>query len=55
MDIAHWAAGHRRSILLLIIILAISGVVAGLKLPVSLFPHVDFPRVVISLEAGDRP
>ncbi len=55
MDIAHWAAAHRRSILFLVAILALAGVVAGLQLPVALFPHVDFPRVVVSLEAGDRP
>jgi len=55
MDIAHWAAGHRRSILLLIVILSLGGIAAGVTLPVALFPHVDFPRVVISLEAGDRP
>lgn len=55
MDIAHWAAGHRRSILLFICILALGGIAASLTLPVSLFPHVDFPRVVVSLESGDRP
>ena len=55
MDVAHWAAAHRRSILFLVAILALGGIAAGMKLPVSLFPHVDFPRVVVSLEAGDRP
>ncbi len=55
MDIAHWAAGHRRSILFLVAILALAGIAAGLKLPVALFPHVDFPRVVVTLDAGDRP
>ncbi|MEZ5504185.1 MAG: efflux RND transporter permease subunit [Halioglobus sp.] len=55
MDIAHWAARHRRSILFLVTILALAGVGAGLNLPVALFPHVDFPRVVVSLEAGDQP
>jgi CzcA family heavy metal efflux pump len=54
MDIAHWAAAHRRSILFLVAILALGGIVAALKLPVALFPHVDFPRVVVSLDAGDR-
>jgi CzcA family heavy metal efflux pump len=54
MDIAHWAAAHRRSILFLMVILALGGIVAALKLPVALFPHVDFPRVVVSLDAGDR-
>ena len=55
MDIAHWAAAHRRSILFLVAILALAGIAAGMKLPVALFPHVDFPRVVVSLDAGDRP
>jgi multidrug efflux pump subunit AcrB len=55
MDIAHWAAAHRRSILFLGGILTLGGIAAGLKLPVALFPHVDFPRVVVTLEAGDRP
>ena len=55
MDIAHWAAAHRRSILFLVAILALAGISAALTLPVALFPHVDFPRVVVSLDAGDRP
>ncbi len=55
MDIAHWAAAHRRSILFLVVLLALTGIVAGLKLPVALFPHVDFPRVVVLLETGDQP
>ncbi len=55
MDLAHWAALHRRSILFFVVLLSLSGLFAGSKLPVALFPHVDFPRVVISVEAGDRP
>jgi len=55
MDIAHWAAAHRRSILFLVAILALGGIAAALQLPVALFPRVDFPRVVVSLEAGDQP
>jgi len=55
VSLAHWAAGHRRSILFLLALLALAGLTAALHLPVALFPHVDFPRVVVSLEAGDRP
>tara|TARA_R110001599_G_scaffold289553_1_gene492497 strand:- start:4683 stop:7745 length:3063 start_codon:yes stop_codon:yes gene_type:complete len=55
MDIAHRAAVHRRSILFLVAILSLAGIAAGFKLPVALFPQVDFPRVVVSLDAGDRP
>ena len=55
MPIAHWAAGHRRSILFMVSLLVLSGIAVGIHLPVSLFPHVNFPRVVVSIESGDRP
>ncbi|MFC5549114.1 efflux RND transporter permease subunit [Massilia aerilata] len=55
MSIGHWTQSHRRSILFLLLMLALAGVVAALRLPVSLFPTVDFPRAVVSLDAGDQP
>jgi CzcA family heavy metal efflux pump len=36
-------------------LLILGGLIATWSLPVALFPHVDFPRIVISLDAGDRP
>jgi CzcA family heavy metal efflux pump len=50
-----WVQAHRRSILFLMAMLAVAGVFAAINLPVSLFPTVDFPRAVVSLDAGDRP
>ncbi|MBE2262580.1 MAG: efflux RND transporter permease subunit [Pigmentiphaga sp.] len=55
MRVANWIQGHSRSILFLLALLAVGGIVAALRLPVSMFPTVDFPRVVVSLDAGDRP
>jgi CzcA family heavy metal efflux pump len=55
VDVAHRAAAHRRSILFLMALLTLGGIGIGLKLPVALFPQVDFPRVVVALDAGDRP
>jgi CzcA family heavy metal efflux pump len=55
MWLARWAANHRRSILFLLLIAAVGGVFGGLRLPVALFPNVAFPRVRVTLEAGDRP
>jgi CzcA family heavy metal efflux pump len=46
---------HRRSILFFLLMLAVTGLFAAFKLPVALFPSVDFPRVVVTLDAGDRP
>jgi len=55
MSVASWAAGHRRSILFLLAILALGGAASALRLPVALFPHVNFPRIVVMVDAGDRP
>jgi multidrug efflux pump subunit AcrB len=46
---------HRRSILFFLLMLAVAGLFAAFRLPVALFPNVDFPRVVVTLDAGDRP
>lgn len=55
MSIGSWTQTHRRSILFLLAMVALAGMAAALKLPVSLFPSVDFPRVVVSIDAGDQP
>jgi CzcA family heavy metal efflux pump len=46
---------HRRSLLFLALMLAIGGLASALLMPVSLFPNVAFPRVQVTLDAGDRP
>src|SRR5256884_3732588 len=55
MSFTAWAQSHARSILFFFAILVVAGVVASFSLPVALFPHVSFPRVRITLDAGDRP
>lgn len=51
----HWLRAHRRSVLFLIGAAVMGGIFAAVQLPVSLFPQIDFPRVVVSIDAGDRP
>ena len=36
------------------ILISLAGLVAATRLPVSLFPQIDYPRVIVSVEAGDR-
>jgi multidrug efflux pump subunit AcrB len=55
MTFSAWAEQHRRSLLFLLAVAAIVGAMVTFSLPSSLFPTVDFPRVVVSLDAGDRP
>lgn len=55
MNITVWMQRHRRSLLFLAFMLAIGGIASAFFLPVALFPNVAFPRVQMTLDAGDRP
>ncbi len=50
-----WAYRHRRSILFALGLIAVAGFLEIYNTPVSLFPQVTFPRVVVNLNAGDMP
>ena len=54
-NLTEWIAQHRRSLLFLLLLPVLAGIGAALSLPVALFPNIQFPRVRISLDAGDRP
>jgi len=45
---------HRRSVWLAVILLTLAGLGSALGLPVTLFPRIDYPRVVVSVDAGER-
>ena len=53
--LAAWLQGHRNALLAMMGVLAIGGLLASLTMPVSLFPATEFPRVRVSIDAGDRP
>jgi multidrug efflux pump subunit AcrB len=55
MNFAAFIERHARSIILVALALAASGMVSAISLPVGLFPQVAFPRVVVDLDAGSRP
>ena len=50
-----FVARHARVIIVIALALTLGGLVSALALPVGLFPQVSFPRVVVDLDAGDRP
>lgn len=52
--LARWLKTHERSVLFLFVVLIAAGIWTAVGLPVSLFPAVKFPRVVVALESGDR-
>lgn len=45
---------HWRSIVLAVALVTLAGLFAATQLPVTLFPHVNYPRVVVAIDAGDR-
>jgi CzcA family heavy metal efflux pump len=47
-------ARHARALLLAAVLLTLGGVVAATRLPVSLFPYIAYPRVVVEVDAGER-
>jgi CzcA family heavy metal efflux pump len=55
MSLAHFVGRRRRSLLTLLLMLVVGGVIAAVSMPVSLFPNVRFPRIDITVDAGDRP
>lgn len=55
MSLPTLLARHARAIVIVAFALALAGLVSSFTLPVGLFPQVSFPRVVIDLDAGDRP
>lgn len=50
-----WLQLHSRSLLFLLFVFALGGIFAAWKLPVGLFPNIDFPRIVVNIDAGERP
>ena len=55
MSVAQTVSRRRRSLLTLLGILVAGGVSAAFLMPVGLFPTVLFPRIAVSMDAGDRP
>ncbi|GAB3036919.1 efflux RND transporter permease subunit [Oleiagrimonas citrea] len=55
MKVTMWMRRHQRALMFMVLMLTLGGLMAAFRMPVSLFPDVSFPRVRITLDAGDRP
>jgi len=47
-------ARHAKTIWMAVVLATMAGLFAASKLPVTLFPHIDYPRVVVAIDAGER-
>src|SRR5215467_588012 len=52
---SYWFSAHSRSVIFLIITLAILGVYLAFTVPISVFPETNFPRILISVDNGVMP
>ncbi len=55
MNFNQWIHKHTRSVLFVMLVLALGGALAALGLPVALFPRVSFPRIEVSVNSGQQP
>ena len=52
---AHWTARHGKPIIFVILTLVGAGIYLATKIPVAVFPEVDFPRIVVGVDNGVAP
>ena len=50
-----WLVRFRGPILFFLIVLSLAGIYASQRVPISVFPETDFPRVVIGVDNGVMP
>src|SRR5438309_11390506 len=51
----HWLAHNSKSVIFLIIVIALAGAYQAFNIPVSVFPSTNFPRIVIGIDNGVMP
>jgi multidrug efflux pump subunit AcrB len=51
----YWFTRHSKSIIFLIIMLAVVGVYEAYSLPIAVFPATNFPRIIIGVDNGVMP
>jgi multidrug efflux pump subunit AcrB len=51
----YWFARHSKSIIFLILTLAVVGVYEALSLPIAVFPATMFPRIIVGVDNGVMP
>src|SRR6476660_9334757 len=55
MSVASTALRHSRAAGLMAVALVVAGVIAGLSLPSSIYPPLQFPRIVAIVKSGTLP
>src|SRR5258708_2290834 len=51
----HWFVRHSKSVIFLIVTLALVGGYLALSIPVEVFPSTNFPRIIVGVDNGVMP
>src|ERR1700733_32792 len=51
----YWFARHSKTIIFLVLTLAIIGIYEAFTLPIAVFPTTNFPRIIIGVDNGVMP
>src|SRR6516225_3340445 len=51
----YWFARHSKSIIFMILTLAVVGIYEALTLPIAVFPTTNFPRIIVGVDNGVMP
>jgi CzcA family heavy metal efflux pump len=52
---SYWFARHSKSVIFLILTLAMLGIYLAFTIPIAVFPETNFPRILISVDNGVMP
>ena len=55
MSLARVVTNQSRAVIVFVALLCAAGVYAAFQLPIAIFPHTDFPRIVIIVDDGVAP
>jgi len=55
MSLFEYVRRHAKAFLFTVTVLVISGIVLTLHMPISLFPNITFPRIVVLADNGEQP
>src|SRR5215469_6694104 len=55
LESRYWFARHSKSIIFLVLTLAIVGIYEAFTLPIAVFPTTNFPRIIIGVDNGVMP
>ncbi len=53
--LGEFVEGHGRALILVVVSFALAGLVFTFRIPVSIFPQTDFPRIIILVDNGIAP